>query len=148
MFTGGSRRAALSKSQLLKHQLSLQLLATQQRVSQNIRARMYVTQASYANIELSNSGAVAARKNLELILENYRAGSIGILDLLDAQTQSLQAELAANNALHDFLINLMNVQRAVGRFEFMSSEPEKQALVDEVTTYLNDTSGLTQEQSK
>ena len=148
LFTGGSRRAALSKSQLMKHQLSLQLLATQQRVSQNIRARMYVTQASYANIELSNSGAVAARKNLELILENYRAGSIGILDLLDAQTQSLQAELAANNALHDFLINLMNVQRAVGRFEFMSSEPEKQALVDEVTTYLNDTSGLTQEQSK
>ena len=109
---------------------------------------MYETQASYANIELSNSGAVAARKNLELILENYRAGSIGILDLLDAQTQSLQAELAANNALHDFLINLMNVQRAVGRFEFMSSESEKQALVDEVTTYLKDTSGLTQEQSK
>ena len=148
LFAGGSRRAALSKSQLLKNQLNLQLLATQQRISQNIRARMFVTQASYANIELSNSGAVAARKNLELILENYRAGSIGILDLLDAQTRSLQAELAANNAIHDFLINLMNVQRAIGRFEFMSSEPEKQALVDEVTTYLNDTSGLTQEQSK
>ena len=79
---------------------------------------MLASQASYVNIDLSEQGAEAARKNLELVSDAYRQGTVSIIELLDAQNQSLFADLNANNALHDFLIDIMNVQRASGRFDF------------------------------
>ena len=98
---------------------------------------MYATQASYANIELSQLGAIAAKKNLDLVANSYRSGSTGIVDLLDAQTQSVQADLSANNAVHDFLIDVMNMQRAVGQFEFIMPMQERTQFNDAIRTYLN-----------
>jgi outer membrane protein len=126
LFTGGARRSELSRSRLQRTQLSLQKAATAQRIEQNIRKFLHSAQASYVNIHLSEQGAEASRKNLELVSDAYRQGAVSIIDLLDAQSQSLSADLSASNAIHDFLIDIMNVQRATRSFDFLEP-PEIQA---------------------
>jgi outer membrane protein TolC len=42
--------------------------------------------------------------------------------VLDAQNAALIAEEAASNAVFDFLIDLMNLQRSLGRFDFFLGE--------------------------
>lgn len=137
IFTGGARRSALSRARLLEQQIRVQIRDTTERIAQNIRANMYATQASYANIELSERGAVAAKKNLELVADSYRSGNTGIVDLLDAQTQSVQADLSANNAVHDFLIDVMNMQRAIGQFEFLMTPQDRIEYNDAIRASLN-----------
>lgn len=119
LFDSGIRRSQLSRASLLEKQLATQKAATTQRIEQNIRASMLAAQASYANIDLSASGADAAQKNLALVSDAYRQGAVSIIDLLDAQTQSLQADLTANNAVHDFLLDIVNLQRSTGSFDFL-----------------------------
>ncbi|MEM7611657.1 MAG: TolC family protein, partial [Pseudomonadota bacterium] len=119
LFDAGARRSQLSRAALQERQLSTQISATVQRIEQNIRAFLLSAQASYANIELSEAGAEASRKNLALVSDAYRQGALSIIDLLDAQNQSLQADLSANNAVHDFLLDIVNLQRATASFDFL-----------------------------
>ncbi|MFK7887440.1 MAG: TolC family protein, partial [Gammaproteobacteria bacterium] len=125
LYLGNARKAQLTRSRLTRQQLEFSRAATRQRVEQNVRAAMHNAQASYGNIELSEAGADAARKNLELVSDSYRQGAVSIVDLLDAQNQSLQADLSANNAVHDFLIDIMNFQRAASQYDFLLSPAEQ-----------------------
>lgn len=136
LWDSGTRRAQLSRARLQVEQLRTQIDATSQRIEQNIRAAMYSAQASYVSIELSESGAEASRKNLALVSDAYRQGTVSIIDLLDAQNQSLQADLAANNAVQDFLINVMNLQRAVSSFDFLLSPQEQDARSTAIFEYI------------
>ncbi len=57
------------------------------------------------------------------------------MDLLDAQTQALVAEEVAASAGFDYLIDFMNVQRAVGQFDFFSAPEEYQAFLERLRLF-------------
>ncbi len=122
LFEGGARRARLSGSQRVIAQQQLQREASQQLIEQRIRAMLHRIAASYPSIQLSKDGATAANKNLDLVTDAYSRGAVSILDLLDAQNAALVAEESASNAVFDFLIDLMNLQRGVGGFDFFLDE--------------------------
>ena len=127
LFTGGARRSELTRSQEELSRLQLEREARAERVEQRIRSALHVTGASYAGIRLSRDAAEAARKNLNLVGDSYSRGVASILDLLDAQNAALVADLSAANAVYDFLIDLMNVQRAIGKFDFFLGPGERDA---------------------
>ncbi len=137
LFSGGGLRSERSRARLLVEQLDIQKQATRERIEQNIRAALHATQASYANIDLSRTSASAARKNLDLVADAYRLGTVSIVDLLDAQNQSLQADLSANNAIHDFLIDVMNLQRASSQFDFLLPTAEQSEVNQRLRNYIN-----------
>ncbi len=137
LFDGGARRADLSRARLEYQQLELLYDSTRQQIEQLIRANIHAAVASYANIDLSAMSAVAGRKNLELVTDAYAKGVVSVIDLLDAQNASLQADEAAANAVFDFLIDIVNMQRSVGLFEFMLSEGEKSTLAEQLRQYIN-----------
>ena len=56
----------------------------------------------------------------------YASGSVGITTLLDAQSAALTSSESAANAIHDFLVELLRVERAIGRFGTLQS-PETRA---------------------
>ena len=118
LFEGGARGARVSGSRLTLSQQHARRDATRERIEQRIRAAQHEMAASYPSIQLSQDAATAAQKNLEIVTDAYSRGAISILDLLDAQNAALVAEEAATNAVSDFLIDLMNVQRSLGRFDF------------------------------
>jgi len=88
----------------------------EERLSQRILQSLNNTRASYPAINLSRDAVDAARRNLQLVTDSYVQGIKSIIDLLDAQNQALNAELDAANAVYNFLIDLMGVQRSLGTF--------------------------------
>ncbi|MEM9533556.1 MAG: TolC family protein [Pseudomonadota bacterium] len=136
LFAGGALRADLARSKIQLEQLYIQRQATVQIVEQTIRAAFYAATASYNNIDLSEEAARASRENLALVSDAYSQGTVNIIQLLDAQTQSLQADLNANNAVHDFLIDIMELQRASNGFDFLLSATEKDQRAQELRDYL------------
>ena len=66
-----------------------------------------------AGITLSEDAAIAAARNLELVEDAYGRGTVSIIELLDAQNAAILAEEGAANAVYDFLLDLMEVERAM-----------------------------------
>jgi outer membrane protein TolC len=118
IFEGGAKRARLAGSMLAMEQRRTQLEAVREVIQQRIRANMHRIRASYPTIRLSKQATAAARKNLDLVTDSYSRGAVSIIDLLDAKNAALVAEQSAANAVFDFLIDLMNLQRSAGRFDF------------------------------
>ncbi len=125
LFTGGGRRAELGRAseELARLRLERQVLADL--IEQRIRSALQQARASHSGIRLSREGAEAARKNLELVTDAYSRGVVAITELLDAQNAALATDQAAANAVYDFFIDLMEVQRSVGGFDFFMSDEEK-----------------------
>ena len=122
LFEGGARRARVSGSRLTLEKNNIQRDATAERIEQRTRATLHQIKASHPSIQLSREAAVAAHKNLKLVTDAYTRGALSILDLLDAQNAALVAEESATNAVFVFLIDLMNLQRSLGRFDFFLDE--------------------------
>ncbi len=136
LFEGGARRARLSGSQLTFTQQLTQRDASTERIEQRVRATLHRIGASYPSIQLSKEAANAANNNLELVTDSYVRGAVSILDVLDAQNAALIAEEAASNAVFDFLIDLMNLQRSIGRFDFFLGEQGMDDWLERLRLYI------------
>ena len=141
LFTSGSRGADKVRAFESLQQLRLQLRSTEERVEQRIRSALHASRSSYAGIGLSRAGANAARKNLKVVKDAYSRGTASILDLLDAQNAAIVAEQAAANAVHDFLKDLMEVERAISRFDFFLTEQEQAAWLKRMDVYFQQRGG-------
>jgi outer membrane protein len=119
VFDGGLRRADVSRS---RHEVKL---ANAQRdvTRDGVDARMrFATQrvgASYPAIELANSAAAAATENLRMVSDAYGRGIVSVTELVDAQEAALAAELSAASAKYGFLIDFVDVLRAMGDFSVL-----------------------------
>ena len=63
-------------------------------------------------------------------------GTVSILNLLDAQASTFSAELQANDAVYDFLIKLMRVERSIGQFYFFAPQEVVDAIGERFDRYL------------
>ena len=135
LFQGGALRARRTRAQIELDELDLQRRAARQRIEQRVRSILYNTGASFAGIDLARDAAEAARRNLELVTDSYRQGVVNIITLLDAQNQALVAELVAANAVFDYLVDLMGVQRAVGKFDYFRSAEDRLAFVGQLDAF-------------
>lgn len=125
LFSGGAKLAARRGAAEEMEQLRLERQALAERIEQRIRSAAHLAGASFAGIKLSADAAVAANKNLELVKDAYGRGTVDILGLLDAQNAAVLAEEGAANAVYDFLVDLMEVERSIGKFYFRGT-PEQQ----------------------
>ncbi len=101
------------------------------------RGRKFLGNFSYNSIDLSKLAADAAAANLVLVTDAYSKGVVSIIDLLDAQNASLQAAEGADNAVYDFLVDVINMQRAVGQYDFLLSDDEAQIEAQRLKDYIS-----------
>ena len=123
VFLGGAR--FLERTQSLEEvaRLEAQQSAVSERIEQRVRTALHVAGSSYASIGLAREGADAAGSNLELVSDSYSQGLVSIIDLIDAQNAALVADLSAATAVDDFLVDWVEVERAIGRFSlFMTAD--------------------------
>ena len=136
IYQGGERYARTRKSEKEHEQLVLQEKSTRDRIDQRVRAALHRAGASLPGIRLAREAARAARETRELSTMAYSQGAASILELLDAQNQALIADLSATTATYDFLIDLMNVERAIGRFDFSRSADNMAAFMSRMEAYV------------
>jgi len=137
LYEGGARQAQVTGSRLVLDQQLTQRDAVRDRVEQRIRAALYRIRASHPSVQLTKDAASAANKNLGLVTDAYSRGAVSILDLLDAQNAALVAEEAATNAVFDFLIDLMNLQRSLGGFYFFFDSHGVDTWLDRLQSYIS-----------
>jgi outer membrane protein len=136
LFSGGLRKANVSRASFEVRQLETLRSATAERVEADIRDRLSDAQAAYVKISLSGAADEASSKNFVLVSDAYARGTVSIVELLDAQDASLSANGAVIDSHHQFLITIMALQRSVGGFDFMLPADERVAFINELRTYL------------
>jgi len=136
LFEGGAKITGYQRAKENLARLVYEKDSVVQKIDQSIRSDIFKAFATYQKIKLSYKARSASSKNLELVINAYSRGVVSILDLLDAQNAALVSDLTAANAVHDFLIDYMAVERSVGRFTFLESEKEYQEWRSRLEAYL------------
>jgi len=138
LIEGGRKGATRGKYKEQLIQLKTEQMATRERLSQRILLSLNNTRASYPSINLSRDAVDAARRNLQLVTDSYVQGIKSIIDLLDAQNQAINAELDAANAVYNFLIDFMGVQRSIGTFFTFQPSEDRELWISQVKEYLQE----------
>ncbi len=116
-------------------QLQVERKALAQRIEQRVRAALHTAGASLAAIQQSRLASEAALKNLDLVSDSYSRGATSIIDLIDAQTSALVAEETASNAVYDFLIDFLEVERAIASFDILCTPKEREEYYNRIDRY-------------
>jgi outer membrane protein len=135
LFAGLARSARRARASSEAERLKVVRQSTALSVSQQIRASLQLAAAAWANITQARQAAEASRKNLDLVTDAYGRGLVNVISLLDAQQSALEANEAAANAVYDFLIDLMQAQRAAGAFDFFYSPEERAAFYQRLDAF-------------
>lgn len=131
LFSGGLKKANVSRAGYELRQLESLRRSTEERVEERTRSQLHIVQAAYAQITLSAIAAEASLKNYDLVSDAYARGAVNVIELLDAQETSLTASAASAEALYSFLTEIMVMQRAVGGFDYLLPPAERDALAAE-----------------
>lgn len=140
LFSGGLKKANVSRASFELRQLEALHSSTEERVEEQIRNQLHAAQAAFQQINLSAAAAEASKKNFDLVSDAYARGTVNVIELLDAQDTSLAASAAAAESLYSFLITIMSVQRAIGGYDYLLEPDERDALASEHRRILTGTS--------
>lgn len=138
IFNGGLKFINRQQAYLELQKLITNRESLRQKIVQQTHYALKNSRYSGAKIRLSKKAAESARKNLEIILDAYKNGAVSIIELLDAQNAMLVTDQVAANAEFDFLIDIMNVERAIGRFDFFISDIDQEAWIDKFEAYYHE----------
>ncbi len=130
LFTGFGRTAARAQVGLDLDRLEVQRNDLKLAVDQRVRASLEAAASSYAALALTRDAADAAGRNYELISDAYGSGTVSITTVLDAQDAALASSEDAANAVHEFLLDLIRVERAMGTFGTLQPPEQRQAFLE------------------
>ena len=136
IFQGNLRRKQLEQADLTLQQLNLTRNNIQNQLELGIRSNMETIYVSFSRMDLSREAANAATKNFDIVRDAYNQGQANITTLIDAQNNTLQAELNANNAVYSFILDFLRLERSIGFFYFLASEEEKTDFFQRAQVYL------------
>jgi outer membrane protein len=134
IFTGFERNATRAQTGFDLDRFEVQRDAIKLAVDQRVRTALENAASSYAAIALTRDAAEAAGQNYALVSDSYASGVASITTVLDAQDAALSASEAAANAVHDFLLDLMRVERAMGTFGALQTPEQRQEFIGRLRT--------------
>jgi outer membrane protein len=137
LFNGLGRVAENKRTREERARLEVERQSTVQRIDQRIRSSTHRAGASFAGIEQSLRASEAAFNNLDLVTDSYSRGTVSIIELIDAQNAYIVADESAANAVYDFLIDIIEVQRAIGRYDHMMSDEERAGFNNRLTQFMD-----------
>jgi outer membrane protein TolC len=136
LLSGGGRFAERRAAAETLHELRLRRTSLEEKIEQRLRAAMHRAGASYAAIDLTREAAEAAGRNLDLVTDAYSEGVVSILDVIDAQNAALVADQNAANAVYDFLIDYVEVERAAGFLSCLKAEPgDREQMIERLEAF-------------
>jgi len=140
LFEGAGRFAEVEQASIEIKKLQLEKSSLKNKIEQFVRSALHRSGASYAGMLLARISAGSALKNLDIVINLYSQGLASITELVDAQNAALIAELLATSAQFNFLIDLMNVQRAIGEFIYTYSVDDQDEFIQRLNDYYENNS--------
>ncbi|MEE9397661.1 MAG: TolC family protein [Methylococcales bacterium] len=119
LFTSGARSAEISRASHSILQNRFQRENIYEQIEARVRSALQKSKGSFPAIRLSKAAAQAAEENFYLVSDSYAQGVVSITDLIDAQNAKLESNLSAIQALYLFMIDWVEIQRAVANFDLL-----------------------------
>jgi outer membrane protein TolC len=142
LYEGGLRFADRKRAMEELARLRIERQATRERIALAIETAALRMQASGPSIRLSRDARETSLKNLDLVQESYSLGVVSVINLIDAQTAALVSSQVAANAVYNFLIDLMELERAANAFGFFRTPEEQDAWIDRLAKYFRESKAL------
>lgn len=120
-----------------KDQLEINRDNTKLSISANIRSSVLNLVNQISNIELSKVSEETAKESLDLSQTSYSNGAVNVVQLLDAQNNYLNAQLSRTNAVYNYLINVLQLERYLGYYFLLNSENENAKFRQRFLEFLN-----------
>lgn len=120
-----------------KDQLEINRDNTELSISANIRNSVFNLVNQISNIELSKVSEETAKESLELTQTSYSNGAVNVVQLLDAQNNYLNAQLSRTNAIYNYLINALQLERFLGYYFLLNTEDENAKFRQRFLEFLN-----------
>ena len=98
-------------------------------IEKNINDSVLELVNQVSNIELSKVFEETAKEALDLTQTSYANGAVNIVQLLDAQNNYLQAQLASASAAYNYLLSSMQLERSLGLFFLLEDEAKRQEFI-------------------
>ncbi|BCS94416.1 cation efflux system protein [Desulfoluna limicola] len=124
LFAKGENRVELAQERLALKQLEERKRKSVKSIELSVRVALLETITRYVNREQAVRSDEYAKKSLEIIADSYAKGRASLTDLVEAQNSSLNAGLAATNAIYEQVTALLQLERAVGEMSLVSDPSE------------------------
>ncbi|MBO3697820.1 TolC family protein [Roseivirga sp. E12] len=119
-----------------KEQLDINRQNIELNLENNVNVAVLQLTNQIANIELSKVSEEAAREGLELTQESYATGAVNWVQLTEAQDNYLNAQLANANAIYNYLLSSLQLERIMGYYFLLHTSEENENFRQEFFTYL------------
>jgi outer membrane protein TolC len=136
IFTGGAHKKDLAQSRYRLDRLHMEEKNLRNRFYLDVRSSMETATVSAREIALSEKRLAAAQISFDIVQAGYAEGRNSVTDLIDAQNDKVSSEHAAASAKYQFVLDFLEMERAIGRFYFLDSLDEKQAFLDRLHHFM------------
>ena len=123
--------------QFSARELNINVENTELAISANVRNGVLNLVNEISNIELSKVSEETAKEALELTQTSYSNGAVTIIQLIDAQNNYLNAQLDRANAIYNYLINALQLERFLGYYFLLNSKENNDAFTQRFLEFLN-----------
>ncbi|WP_353780013.1 TolC family protein [Winogradskyella sp. 3972H.M.0a.05] len=120
-----------------KDQLEINKENSELAIDANIRSGVLNLINQISNIELSRVSESSAEEALDLTQTSYSSGAVTVIQLIDAQNNYLNAQLASINATYNYLINALQLERYLGYYFLLNSEADNTEFRQRFLEFMN-----------
>ena len=142
LYEGGGRFADRKRAIEELARLRIERQATRERIALAIETAVLKMQASGPSINLSRDARETSLKNLDLVMDSYSLGVVSVIDLIDAQSSALVSSQVAANAVYNFLIDLMELERGANSFDFFRTQEQRNTWLERLEKYLQENEAM------
>jgi len=137
LFSRNQFNTDLHAAILRQEQLELNRQSTEQGIDVNVRTGILRLINEMSNIRLSEVSEATAKESLDLTQASYTNGAVNIVQLIDAQNNYISAQLAKANAIYNFILNALQLERYMGQYFLLNTPAENAAFKAEFFNHLN-----------
>jgi len=136
IFQGGKRRINKELTQLNIKQVQGQRADARNQLELRVRVALQKASASYFSVLQFAEASKAANDNFTIVQDSYSQGLANVTNLIDAQNAKVQTELGAVNAGYQFILDFLEMERAIGSYYLLSNVAERTALFDRLSAFM------------
>ncbi len=136
IFQQNQRNINRQTAKIQEDQLLVQKENVELNIEKNVNDILLDMTNQIANIEISKVSEEAAKESLDLTQNAYAQGAVPLIQLIDAQTNYLQAQLARATANYDYLLTSMQLERSIGYFFLMNTAASNQDFIQRANEFI------------
>lgn len=136
IFQQNKQNINIQSARITKNQIEILIEQTKRNIEREVENNALSTLNQISNIQLSEISLESATENLDLTQTAYSNGAVNIIQLIDAQSNLLNAEIANSNALYNFMLSALSLERSLGFYFFQQDESSRQAFKNRIQEFI------------